>query len=80
MSLGVTQLDFIHIDAIHSINQVLYDWEYTRLLRKGGVVAFHDVTAHPGPYLFIRALNTNKWTVVENVCPNDYGFGYCILK
>lgn len=79
-SLGVTYLDFIHIDAIHSINQVLHDWEYTRLLRKGGVVGFHDVTAHPGPHSFIRALNTDKWSVVENVCPHDYGFGYCILK
>jgi len=79
-SLGVTYLDFIHIDAIHSINQVLYDWEYTKLLRKGGVVGFHDVTAHPGPNSFIKALNTDKWHVVENLCPQDYGFGYCILK
>lgn len=80
LSLGVTYLDFIHIDGMHSINQVLYDWEYSKLLRKGGVVGFHDVTAHPGPNSFIRALNTDKWSVVENVCPHDYGFGYCILK
>jgi hypothetical protein len=79
-SLGVTYLDFIHIDAIHSINQVLYDWEYTRLLRRGGVVGFHDVTAHPGPNSFIKAINTDKWIVVDNLCPDDYGFGYCILK
>jgi predicted O-methyltransferase YrrM len=79
-SFGVEYLDFIHIDAKHSINQVLNDWEYTRLLTTGGVVAFHDTTAHPGPNSLIHALDTNKWEVYPNVCPDDYGFGYCILK
>jgi predicted O-methyltransferase YrrM len=78
--LGVEELDFILIDSKHSINQVLDDWEYTRLLKKGGVVAFHDITAHPGPYYFIHNINTNKWIVSKNLCPDDYGFGYCILK
>jgi len=79
-SFGVNHLDFIHIDAIHSINQVLHDWEYSNLLLPGGVVAFHDTTAHPGPYSFVNAINTDKWEVFPNICPNDYGFGYCILK
>lgn len=79
-SFGTTMVDFIHIDAIHTINQVLNDWEYTRLLTTGGVVAFHDVTAHPGPYRFINAIDTTKWEVYPNICPEDYGFGYCIKK
>jgi hypothetical protein len=79
-SFGIEQLDFIHIDAKHSINQVLNDWEYSNLIKPGGVVAFHDTTSHPGPHSFINALDTNKWEVYPNVCPDDYGFGYCILK
>jgi len=76
--LNIKELDFIHIDGWHSINQVLMDWEYTKYLRKGGVVAFHDVTAHPGPFFFIRNTNSEKWEVHQNLCPMDHGFGYAI--
>jgi len=79
-SLNVHSLDFILIDGWHSINQLLLDWEYTKILSPGGVVGFHDVTAHPGPHAFINALDKSKWTVQPNLCPNDYGFGYCKLK
>ena len=79
-SLNIHSLDFILIDGWHSINQVLSDWEYTKILSPGGVVAFHDVTAHPGPHAFINALDKSKWVVQPNLCPNDYGFGYCKLK
>lgn len=78
--LGVEKLDFIFIDGYHSINQVLDDWEYTKLLSNGGVVAFHDTTAHPGPHFFMKYLNRNKWEVYSNVCPNDHGFGYCFRR
>lgn len=79
-SLGVSTLDFIFIDGWHSINQVLDDWEFTKLLSDGGVVAFHDTTAHPGPHFFIKNLNQEKWTVRHNLCPQDHGFGYCYRK
>lgn len=77
-SLGVSHIDFLFIDGWHSINQVLDDWEYTRILSPNGVVAFHDVTAHPGPYYFIRNLNKEKWDVCENACPADNGLGFCV--
>jgi hypothetical protein len=76
--LKINELDFIFIDGWHSINQVLDDWEYTRLLRGGGVVAFHDVTSHPGPHFFIKNINTDKWKVVGNLCSQDHGFGYAV--
>jgi hypothetical protein len=74
--IGVTQFDFIFIDGWHSINQCLRDWEYTTLLSEHGIVGFHDVSYHPGPYQFIRALNKDIWVVEENVCPDDYGIGF----
>lgn len=79
-SLGVKELDFIFIDGDHSINQVLRDWEYTKILSEHGVVAFHDTTHHAGPNFFIYALNTDKWEVFPNLCPLDYGLGYCIRR
>jgi hypothetical protein len=77
-SLGVGELDYLLIDGWHSINQVLKDWEYTKLLKRGGVVGFHDTTSHPGPFFFIKNLDKNKWKVFENLCPMDHGFGYAI--
>jgi hypothetical protein len=79
-SLGVDTIDFLFIDGWHSINQVLVDWEYSRLLSPGGVIAFHDTTWHPGPNKFINNLDTNKWVVFPNLCPQDYGLGFCYQK
>lgn len=77
--LGVEQFDFIFIDGWHSVGQVLRDWEYTRWLSPTGVVGFHDVTAHPGPFNFVRALNRDKWNV-EILCPFDFGIGFVWRK
>jgi hypothetical protein len=72
-SFGITEFDFIYIDGYHSINQVLDDWEYTKLLAPGGIVGFHDTNYHPGPHLFTTAINRDKWEV-EDVSPkNDWG-------
>jgi hypothetical protein len=79
-SLGVEKFDFIFIDGLHSINQVLIDWEYSNWLADDGIIGFHDVTAHPGPAMFIEALNKDLWNVEENVCVGDYGIGFAWKK
>jgi len=71
--LGVTSFDFIYIDGWHSINQVLLDWEYTNFLAPGGIVGFHDTNYHPGPKLFIAALDRDKWEVEDNTSATDWG-------
>jgi hypothetical protein len=78
--LGIDKFDFIFIDGWHSINQVLRDWEYTNLLSDTGIVGFHDTACHPGPSNFIQALDKNKWTVIENCCPEDWGIGFAQKK
>jgi predicted O-methyltransferase YrrM len=77
---GVEKFDFIFIDGWHSINQVLRDWEYTNLLADGGIVGFHDTSCHPGPHRFVNALDTTKWNVIQNCCPNDWGIGFAWKK
>ena len=79
-AIGVEKFDFIFIDGWHSVNQVLRDWEYTRLLNPGGIVGFHDTTCHFGPNRFVKALDRNKWDVEENLCPEDWGIGFAIKK
>jgi predicted GTPase len=77
---NITEFDFILIDGDHSIDQVLIDWEYTQMLSDKGIVAFHDTTMHLGPYLFIRNLNQDKWDIVPNCCPKDFGIGFVSKK
>ena len=41
-------LDFLFIDGDHSYRGVKQDFEmYSPLVRKGGLVAFHDICRHP---------------------------------
>jgi predicted O-methyltransferase YrrM len=77
---GVKEFGFIFIDGWHSINAVLTEWEYTQLLAPHGIVGFHDTSQHPGPYYFVKALNTDKWNVEENVCPTNHGIGFAWRK
>lgn len=47
-NLGSRKLDFLFIDGDHSYAGVKRDFEmYSHLVRPGGVVAFHDIVAHP---------------------------------
>ena len=77
--LGIEELDFIFIDGWHSVNQVHKDWEYTKILSKNGIVGFHDTNEHPGPNLFMKALNTDLWDV-EMLCKSDWGVGFARRK
>src|SRR5713101_6747119 len=46
--LGPRQLDLLFVDGDHTYAGVRSDFElYTPFVRKGGVVAFHDVVIHP---------------------------------
>lgn len=75
-SLGIQEFDFIFIDGDHSINGVLNDWEYSSLLSKNGIIGFHDVSWHSGPHQFINALDSKRWNIVNNTCPEDWGIGF----
>ncbi|MEM0085026.1 MAG: class I SAM-dependent methyltransferase [Candidatus Methanomethylicia archaeon] len=46
--LGDAQLDFLFIDGDHTYEGVKKDFEmYSPLIRKGGIIAFHDIVEHP---------------------------------
>jgi cephalosporin hydroxylase len=54
-------LDLIHIDGNHSIESCFGDWNYTKLLRKGGYVVIHDSNNHPGPHFIFDAVDEEKY-------------------
>ena len=40
------KIDLLHIDGAHDYDAVMADWnDYSGLMRKGGLVAFHDVNS-----------------------------------
>jgi len=46
--LNGNQLDFLFIDGDHTYEGVKKDFEmYSPLVRKGGIIAFHDIVRHP---------------------------------
>ncbi|MEM0233191.1 MAG: class I SAM-dependent methyltransferase [Candidatus Nezhaarchaeales archaeon] len=46
--LGNSKLDFLFIDGDHTYEGVKRDFEmYSLLVRKGGIIAFHDIVEHP---------------------------------
>jgi len=46
--LGDSKLDFLFIDGDHTYEGVKRDFEmYSPLVRKGGIIAFHDIVEHP---------------------------------
>lgn len=46
--LGNKKLDFLFIDGDHTYDGVKRDFElYKSLVRKGGIIAFHDIAPHP---------------------------------
>lgn len=77
---GVEEFDFIFIDGLHTVNQLLDDWEYAKHLSDYGIVGFHDTSHHAGPYMFITHIDKEKWEVIVNDCPDDYGIGYVTKK
>jgi hypothetical protein len=78
--IGVEKFDFIHIDGMHTINGMIWDWEYTNLLSDNGIVAIHDVSDHYGPRRFVENIDTSKWNVIFNACPEDHGIAFAWMK
>jgi predicted O-methyltransferase YrrM len=58
------KLDFLFIDGDHTYDGVKKDFEmYRKLVRKGGLIAFHDICIHPPE----TGCEVNKlWTEIKN--------------
>ncbi|KKN07147.1 hypothetical protein LCGC14_1070070 [marine sediment metagenome] len=70
--LSIEKIDLLHIDAFHSVNKAVQDWQYTERLSEHGVVIMHDITYHPGPWAVFEAIDTELYSK-EKFCPDCYG-------
>jgi predicted O-methyltransferase YrrM len=82
-SLLPAEIDFLFCDADHTYEGVKMDFEmYSPLVRKGGLVAFHDISTHPAGTncevdKFWREIRTQhkSWEFIENPQQDKYGIG-----
>ena len=85
-----TKIDFLMIDGDHTYNGVKADFElYSKLVRKGGIIAFHDIIDSPlHRELFCRVdlfwneiKKDDRFIAHEIIDGNDWGgIGYLIVK
>jgi predicted O-methyltransferase YrrM len=76
-------IDFLFIDGDHTYEGVKMDFDmYSPLVRKGGLVAFHDVSTHPAEKKcdvdkFWREVRTKfkSWEYIDNPKQDRYGIG-----
>lgn len=62
--LGLEKIDLLFIDGDHTYEGVKKDFEmYSPLVRKGGIIAFHDIVPHPPE---TRCLVSKFWNEVKH--------------
>jgi hypothetical protein len=72
----IPAFDIIFIDGDHSLNMVLSDWKYTRMLSDNGTVVMHDINFHAGPREVYGAVNSNYYDKSAHcVQTSDWGLG-----
>lgn len=71
--IEMNKISLLFIDGWHSVNAVINDWMYSDLLSENGIVVFHDTNYHPGPALFLPAIDDKLFKVESYFESNDYG-------
>lgn len=71
--IGMEKISLLFIDGWHSVNAVINDWLYSDLLSDNGIVVFHDTNYHPGPAIFLDAIDENLFKIETYFEGADYG-------
>jgi hypothetical protein len=72
---GKREIDFLHIDGWHSINQCIVDWLYTNYMKSGGIILMHDTNYHPGPVALCEMIDQTKYKLDRRLVGSKCDFG-----
>jgi hypothetical protein len=75
--IGMEKISILFIDGWHSVNAVINDWLYSDMLSENGIVVFHDTNYHPGPAVFLPAIDSELFRV-EYCFENQADYGMAI--
>lgn len=74
------EIDFLFIDGLHSVEQVKKELALINLVKKGGIIAFHDISVHAGPNMWIDAFDPTMFNIYKFRENNDWGIGFILKK
>ena len=77
------KVDFLFIDDDHSYEGIKKDFEmYSPLVRKGGIIAFHDIvpSGYPTVYKFWNEVKYEYLEIVKDRNQNCYSIGIIFIK
>ena len=74
------EIDFLFIDGLHSVEQVKKELALIPLVKKGGVIGFHDIAFHCGPNAWIDAFDPTKFDIHKFYRDDDWGVGFLVKK
>ena len=77
---GYREIDLLHIDGWHSVNQILKDWQYALYLTLFGAVVLHDTNYHPGPVELVKAIDREKFSVRSYFKKEKNDWGLTVVK
>lgn len=78
--IGNRKIDILFIDGDHSVKTVFEEYEfYLPFMKKDGIIVLHDTTMHPGPFLFMEAIDEAVYCK-EKLHTDDLGLGIVYLK
>lgn len=74
------KIDILFIDGDHSVKTVFKEYEfYLPFMKNDGIIVLHDTTMHPGPFLFMEAIDESVFKK-QILHTNDYGLGIVYLS
>jgi hypothetical protein len=73
-------IDFLFIDGLHSLEQVQKELALIYSVKKGGVIGFHDISAHCGPNMWMQAFDPEKFEIHKFRDTHDWGIGFLVKK
>lgn len=74
------EIDFLFIDGLHTVEQVKKELALVNLVRKGGVIGFHDISVHAGPNMWMEAFSPDHFDIYKFRADNDWGVGFIVKK
>lgn len=73
------EVELLHIDGGHSVNNILVDWEFSEFVKDTGIIVLHDIKAHPGPKLLVDAIDRDIYTVHKMFLDDPKDFGMAVV-
>jgi cephalosporin hydroxylase len=74
------KIDFLFIDGLHTLNHVGKEIDLISIVKKGGVIGFHDISVHCGPNMWIDAFDPDMFDIYKFREDNDWGIGFLVKK